>query len=416
MGDEARLPVLFADMFGPDGTLRLAVLISAAVVSYVALRLLSARTINRATKHTKTEWDDILAKRGVFRHFAFIAPAVVLYFGIDFVVGTYPAIAGAARQIILAYLVVNVVIVLDRLMSAGLDIYQLYPVSEKQPIKGYVQLAKLVLYIVGTVTAISVLVDRSPWGILGGVGAITALLILVFRDTIVSLIASIQIVANDLVDIGDWIEVPKSGADGEVIDIALHTVKVRNWDNTIITVPTSTLIDDAFKNWRGMHESQGRRIKRSLMIDQTSVRFCDDALIERFWRIRRLRPYLEAKKKELEATKSELHVGKDEHLPLNRRALTNLGTFRAYIAAYLDENAKLRDDMTVMVRQRPPTPEGLPLEVYSFTDETSLVDYEGVQADIFDHLLAALPFFDLRVFQNPTGHDVQTAAWRTETG
>ena len=220
--------------------------------------------------------------------------------------------------------------------------------------------------------------------------------------------ANIQIFANDLVRHEDWIQVEEFGADGEVIDITLHTVKVRNFDNTIVTIPTYKLVDGSFQNWRGMSEAGGRRIKRSLLIDQTSVRFCDNKLIEKFWSIRRLKPYLEAKKKELESANASLGVDESEQLPLNRRALTNLGTFRAYILAYLKEDPKLHDGMTVMVRQRPPTPNGLPLEVYVFSKDTKLVDYEGIQADIFDHLLAALPYFDLRLFQYPTGDSLKT--------
>jgi miniconductance mechanosensitive channel len=257
-----------------------------------------------------------------------------------------------------------------------------------------------------------VLLDKSPLGILGGIGALTAILILVFRDTILSLVASIQLVAEDLVRRGDWIEMPDFGADGEVIDIALHTVKVQNWDKTIITIPTYKLIDGSFQNWRGMSEAGGRRIKRSLLIDQASVRFCDDALMEKFRRIRRLEPYLEAKRKELK--RANAGVDDDDGLPLNHRILTNLGTFRAYIAAYLEENAKLRKDMTFMVRQLPPSPDGLPLEIYVFTNDTKWVNYEGIQADIFDHLLAAMSYFDLRVFQHPTGHDLHRLQQRSK--
>ena len=410
MSDETVLAATLTDFLGSKDFLYLGFWLLAAGASYVVVRLCLVRLVNRAMERTRTKWDDILANRGVFSHLAFLAPALILYFG----AAHFPAISQVARQIILAYVFVNVIIILDRLLSAGLDIYRLYPVSKTRPIKGYVQLAKLVLYFLGAVTAISVLLGRSPWEFLVGMGAMTAILLLVFRDTILSLIASIQLVADDLVDHGDWIEMPECGADGEVIDIALHTVKVRNWDNTIVTVPTYKLIDGSFKNWRVMRETGGRRIKRSLLIDQTSVRICDDELLERFWRIDRLKPYLEAKGKELGRANSLLDSGDGERHPLNRRALTNLGTFRAYVTAYLLENAKLRKDMTFMVRQRPPSPDGLPLEIYVFSTETNLVDYESVQSDIFDHLLASVPYFDLRVFQYPTGRDLQTLMGRSQ--
>ena len=413
MSDVKDFATLLADFVASEDFLYLVYVLFSAAASFVVVRFVLIRLIYKAMDRTRTKWDDILVGKGVFRQLAYLAPALVLYFG----VALYPVIAEIARQIILAYIFINVVIILDRLLSAGLDIYRLYPVSTKRPIKGYVQLAKLVLYILGTVIAISLLLGKSPWGVLGGIGAMTAVLILVFRDTILSLIASIQLVANDLIHEGDLIEVPEYGASGNVIDIALHTVKVRNWDNTIVTVPTYKLIDSSFKNWRGMIETGGRRIMRSLLIDQTSVRFCDDELIERFRRIRRLKPYLEAKQKELERANAALGGGKNGRLPLNRRALTNLGTFRAYVTAYLNENAKVRKDMGVMVRQRPPSPHGLPLEIYVYTSDTNWAQYEGIQADIFDHLLAALPYFDLRLFQYPTGEDLQTVKeWlQTET-
>ncbi len=409
MSDEIRFASLLGDIIGPKGTL--AFVLGCAVVSFLLARLLLVPVINRAMERNKTEWDDALAARGVINWLAFLVPALILYFFLApalvpyFDEAYYPTIAGLARRIILAYIAINVVIIVNRLLSAGLDIYRLYPISVKRPIKGYIQLAKRVLYIVGAIVTVSVLLDKSPLGILGGIGALTAVLILVFRDTILSLIASIQFVADDLVRRGDWIEMPDFGADGEVIDIALHTVKVQNWDKTIITIPTYKLIDGSFQNWRGMSEAGGRRIKRSLLIDQASVRFCDDALMEKFRRIRRLEPYLEAKRKELE--RANAGVGDDDGPALNHRILTNLGTFRAYVVAYLEENARLRQDMTFMVRQLPPSPDGLPLEVYVFTNDTKWVNYEGIQADIFDHLLAAVSYFDLRIFQHPTGHDFQ---------
>jgi miniconductance mechanosensitive channel len=399
MSEQKELAALLAESLGLEGHFFLIVVTLVALLSFVVARLLLVPFINRAIERTRTKWDDIFVERGVFAYLAFLAPVLVFYFG----VGGYPAISELARQVILAGLVVNVVIIIDRLLSAVLQIYRLHPISRMRPIKGYIQFSKLVLYVMGAVTTVAVLLNKSPWGLLGGVGALTAILILVFRDTLLSIIASIQIAANDLVRRGDWIEVPESGADGDVIDIALHTIKVKNWDNTIITVPTSRLISGSFRNWRGMYESGGLRIKRSLLIDQTSVCFCNDTQIQRFWRIDLLRPYLEAKGQELDG----LTVADDDPLPLNRYALTNLGVFRAYVSAYLNKHSKLRNDMPVMVRQRPPSPHGLPLEIYVFSGDTVWANYESIQSDIFDHFLAAVRFFDLRVFQHPTGFDLQ---------
>ena len=406
MGGETReLAALFADSLDLAGYAYFGVVLLLAIASYVVVRLFLLPIVKRMMEGTPNEWDDILASKGVLFWLATLAPVLILYFG----AGYAPAYTvEILRRIILACLVVIGAGVLDRVLSAAIDIYGLYPVAKERPIKAPIQLLKLGVYILGTVTLIAVLLGKSPFAIVGGIGVMAAVLIVVFKDTILSLVANIQLFANDLVRRGDWIDVPEFGADGEVIDIALHTVKVRNFDNTIVTIPTYKLVDGGFQNWRGMSELGGRRIKRSLLIDQTSIRFCDDELLEKFFRIRRLRPYLEAKRKELEDANVELGDDAHGHNSLNRRALTNLGTFRAYIVAYLNENPKLHDDMTVMVRQREPTPNGLPLEVYVFSKDTSLVDYEGVQSNIFDHLLAALPYFELRLFQYPTGEDIQT--------
>ena len=403
MSEGTELATLLTDFFDLEGYVYLGLLLVSATASFVVIRVFLIRLIYKAMGRTKTKWDDILVSKGVFRQLAYLAPAVVLYFGVAF----YPSITPISRQFILAYVGVNVVIILDRLLSAGLDIYRLYPVSKKRPIKGYVQLAKLLAYILGAVVVISLLLGKSPWGILGGISAMSAVLIFVFRNTILSLIASIQLIANDLIHEGDFIEVSDYDASGDVIDIALHTIKVRNWDNTIVTVPTYKLIEGSFKNWRGVFDKGARRIMRSLLIDQTSVRFCDDELFEKFLRIHRLKPYLEGKQKELNQATSQLDTKDDDQHPLNRRALTNLGTFRAYVTAYLNENANIRKDMGIMVRQRAPSPYGLPLEIYIYSSDTAWANYEGIQADIFDHLIAALRYFDLRVFQYPTGLDLR---------
>jgi miniconductance mechanosensitive channel len=405
-GDQRELATNLADFVGlaEDPVLFFVVLIAVAITTYAVMRLLLVPVLNRLMERTKTKWDDILASKGVLFWLALLGPALILYFG----AGYASEYAEIWRRIILAGIIVIGSGTIDRVLSAALDIYDLYPFSKKRPIKALIQLLKLGVYIVGAVTVIAVLLGKSPLAIVGSITVMTAVLVLVFKDTLLSLIANIQLVANDLVRRDDWIQVTEFGADGEVIDITLHTVKVRNWDNTIVTIPTYKLVDGSFQNWRGMSESGGRRIKRSLLIDQTSVRFCDDELIERFQRIRRLRPHMEAKQKELESANASLGGDESGQLPLNRRALTNLGIFRAYVVAYLNENPKLHDDMTVMVRQRPPTPNGLPLEVYVFSKDTKLIDFEGVQADIFDHLLAALPYFDLRLFQYPTGDNLKT--------
>jgi miniconductance mechanosensitive channel len=268
-----------------------------------------------------------------------------------------------------------------------------------------VQIAKLVLYIVGGIVVVATLIDRSPLIFLSGIGAMTAVLLLIFRDTILSFVASLQLASYDLVRVGDWIEVPQFGADGDVIDIALHTIKVQNWDKTITTIPTHKLIEGSFKNWRGMSESGGRRIKRAMHVDMATIHFLDDDEMERFGRFDLLRDYIAAKRTELEASRSDA----GSEMPANTRRLTNIGTFRAYAANYLRHHPKIHRGMTLMVRQLPPTPDGLPLEVYAFSSDTNWTRYEGIQADIFDHLLAIAPEFGLRVFQHPSGRDFSAA-------
>ena len=385
------------------------VLLFCAAISFVLARKVGLKMIRGAAARTRSAWDDALVRRGVFSQVTFLVPAVVLYFGISF----FSFSTDILGRVILSYVVINLVIMINRLLSAGVDIYETYPVSVTRPIKGYVQLLNMVVHVLGGVSAICVLLAISPWGVLSGLGAVTALLILVFRDTILSLIASVQIAAYDLVRRGDWIEMPQLGVDGDVIDVALHTIRVQNWDKTIITVPTHRLVQDSFKNWRGMAESGGRRIKRSVLIDQGSIKFLNDKDVEAFSRIDHLKSYLTDKTTEL---RDSAPVSDTQSHLLNGRTLTNIGTFRAYVEAYLRENSKIHKKMTFLVRQLPPSSNGLPLEIYVFTNDTDWGRYESIQADIFDHLLAALSIFELRVFQHPTGFDMKNIMGITEIG
>jgi len=372
-----------------------------ALISYIIVRLYVIKIIHFWIKHSKTKWDDVLIEKKVFTPLSYIIPALIIYFGI----GIFPKISPIVHRIITTFIFILIILMLDRLLSAVLAIYETYPISKKRPIKGYIQIAKLSLYLLGLVLAISILIGKSPWIFLSGIGALTAVILFIFRDTLLSLVASIQIITNDLVRLGDWIEMPKYGADGVVIDMALHTVKVQNWDKTVINIPTYKLIEESFKNWRGMQEAGGRRIKRAILIDQTSVKFLEDNDIKRLENIKLLKNYIQNKKKEIDEYNKKLGI--DDSEPVNGRRMTNLGTFRAYVEAYLRAHPKIRQDMTFLVRHLAPTPEGLPLEIYVFTNDIRWANYEAIQADIFDHLLAAIPHFNLRVFQRPTGHDLK---------
>ena len=299
--------------------------------------------------------------------------------------------------------------VVDSVISASHEIYQQLPVSKGRNIKGYVQLVKILAYIIAGLVVISILTDKSINGLLTGLGAFAAVLMLVFRDTILGLVASIQLSGNKMVNVGDWISMPKYNADGDVSDISLNTDKIQNWNKTIVTILTYELVQDSFNNWKGMEESGGRRIKRSVNIDMQSVRFLESDELKKFKEIRILNDYIQAKEKEIEAFNKT--VGIDTSDKINGRRLTNLGTFRKYLELYLRNHPKIHQDMTFLIRHLQPTERGIPIEIYVFSNDQAWANYEAIQADIFDHILAVIPVFDLRVFQNPTGAD-----WRGLSG
>ena len=376
----------------------------ALIADLVAKRQL-VRRLSGLAMRTRSTWDDALIEQRVLSHLAQCVPAVVVMIGAKWIPGIGDGTLHVIENVALAYLALMITLALGALMSAASSIYEQYPMAKNRPIRGYVQVAKIIFYCLGAILVISALLDRSPLLFLSGFGAMTAVLILVFRDTILSLVASIQLIGNDMVRVGDWIEMPDSNADGDVIEVALHTVKVQNWDKTITTIPTHKLISESFRNWRGMSESGGRRIKRSLLLDQNSIRFLTDDETAKFKRFALLKDYITEKQQELSTEKSGLNS--DEASAVNLRRLTNVGTFRAYIVSYLRGRADISDTLTFLVRQLPPHADGLAIEIYVFTNTTEWVAYEGIQADIFDHLLAIVPEFGLRVFQNPSGMDVR---------
>jgi len=380
-----------------------------AALAYLLTRHYLLRLVTRLIRRSEARWDDPLLERGVLRRAASLAPLAVLYLGMPFVPDVPEDLLDLVQRVLLAGILLTAVMALSALLNAANDIYRTYPISRDRPIKGYLQLVQIFLFVMAGVLVVAVLLKRPVGTFFAAFGAVTAVVLLIFRDTILSLVASIQIASYDLVRIGDWIEVPQYGADGDVIDVALHTVKVQNWDKTLTTVPTYKLIEGSFKNWRGMSESGGRRIKRALYLDATSVRFLEAADLDRFEKFALLRDYIRRKRKELdESNRQRLEAGQE--LRANARRLTNLGTLREYIRAYLAQRPDIhQESMTFLVRQLAPGPEGVPLEIYVFTKTTAWAEYEGIQADIFDHILAIVPEFDLRVFQNPTGYDL--AAW-----
>lgn len=383
-------------------TLMLAVLVIGFIADFVAKRHILS-VLGHIVTRTQSQWDDIILRHRVFNHMAHLAPALVVYLLAPMALAGMVWVITVIKGATLIYMVIVIMLALDALLNAGEEIYQRFEAAREIPIKGFVQVLKIALYFLTAVFIISILLDKTPIYLLSGIGAMTAVLMLIFRDAILGFVAGIQLAANKMVANGDWIEMPNYGADGDVLEVTLTTVKVQNWDKTITTIPTYALISESFKNWRGMQESGGRRIKRAINIDMNSIRFCDREMLERFGKIQYIAEYIEQKKRELEEFN---HTSKVDNISLvNGRRMTNIGTFRAYVTAYLHYHPQINRDMTFLIRQLSPGEHGLPIEIYVFSKDQVWASYEAIQADIFDHILAVIPEFDLRVYQNPTGND-----------
>jgi miniconductance mechanosensitive channel len=359
------------------------------------------RVITHIVTNNKVKWDNVLLDRKVFHKLSHVVPAIIIYFFAP----TFPAYQQVIEKGAIAYIIIVTLMVLNSLLNAIQDIYQTYEVAKTRPIKGYIQVVKIIIFTLGSILVIANLIGENPLILLSGFGALSAVIMLVFKDSILGLVAGVQLSANDMVRVGDWIEMPKYGADGDIIDISLNTVKVQNWDNTITTIPSYALISDSFKNWRGMQASGGRRIKRALYIDTSSISFCTEEMIEKFKNIQYISDYLSKRIEEIEKYNTEQKVNRKN--PVNGRALTNIGVFRAYISNYLQNHPGIKQDMTLMVRQLAPNEHGLPLEIYAFSNDISWAVYETIQSDIFDHLFAVAPEFGLQLFQNPSGNDLR---------
>ncbi|WP_375619663.1 MULTISPECIES: mechanosensitive ion channel family protein [unclassified Bartonella] len=337
------------------------------------------------------------------QYIANIISAFIISVGVNFIPTLPNAFSTVIGNVANAFIIFFVVLTISACLNVINILYEQRPTARLKPIKGYIQIAKIALFAVATVLMVATLIDRSPLILFSGLGAMAAVLMLIFQDTLLSLVAGIQISSTDMVRVGDWIEIPNLGADGDVIEIALHTVKVQNFDNTITSVPIRKLVTDPFKNWRGMQESGGRRIKRSLFIDQSSIHFLTEEEQKYLSRFNLLENYFTQKVAEIDQWNAQLD--KNHDVLANTRRLTNIGTFRAYVFAYLQQHININPNMTFMARQLPPTENGLPLEIYCFTNTTVWIDYEQIQGDIFDHLYSILPCFGLKVFQNPSGYD-----------
>jgi len=379
----------------------LVLLVLAAVTAFLARHIL-VRGLQRVTRTTRFDWDNTLVDSGALTRLAQLLPALIVYYGLELTPGLSEAAVSLGQNLAMAYTVLMLALAISAVLSAANSAYARLPMAKERPIKGYIQVAKIVLFLVAGVLILAILIERNPVLLLSGLGAMTAVLMLVFKDTILSLVASVQLTSNDMARVGDWIEMPSSNADGDVIDIALHTVKVQNWDKTITTIPTYKLISMSFKNWRGMSQSGGRRIKRCVYIDLNSIRFLNEQELERFKQVALLKDYIATKEADLARENAALSGSASANL----RRLTNVGTFRAYVRNYLENHPRIHREMTLLVRQLQPGPQGLPLEIYAFTNTTDWSDYEAIQADIFDHLLAIVGEFGLNLYQQPSGEDL----------
>jgi len=380
------------------------VLFLAWLGNFIAKKIILS-AVHQVVKFTKSDWDDAFVESRVFTRLSHLVPAMVINAFGDDVLGKTPEVLSGVNSAVNIYLVFILVSVFFAILDAVQLISERGKNTAGMPIKGFFQALKLVATVLGLILVLATILNKSPIYLLSGLGAITAVLLLVFRDAILGFVAGIMISVNNMVRVGDWIEMAKAGADGAVIDVSLTTVKVQNWDKTITTIPTYNLISDSFKNWRGMSESGGRRIKRSLFIDVQSIRFADEELIERWSKIDLLKEYLNQTREEVKKANEEL--GTDLSILGNGRRISNVGTFRAYCIAYLKEHPQIHQEMTFLVRQLAPTEHGLPIEIYVFSKDQVWANYEAIQADVFDHMLSVIGEFDLRIFQKPSGRDMQ---------
>jgi miniconductance mechanosensitive channel len=386
------------------GLVWLVVLIAAWIANYVAKKIILSG-VHAVIGRTRAKWDDVLVQNNVFERLSHLAPALVFYVAAPWLFPEAQAeYATGLRRLATVWMFLAGARAGNALLESFITMGRSNPAFRDKPLRSYAQVLSILLWVGVGIISIATLMDKSPWALLTGLGAMTAIILLVFKDSLLGFVASVQIAGNDMLRIGDWVEMPKYGADGDVLEIGLNTVKIQNWDKTVSTIPTYTFMTDSFKNWRGMTESGGRRIKRSIAIDMSSVRFLKQADLDRLRKVQHITEYLNGKAKEVDHWNTE--QGLDDASMVNGRHLTNLGTFRAYIASYLERHPEIRKDMTFLVRQLAPGPEGLPIEIYVFSGEQRWVEYEGILADIFDHLLASIGEFDLRVYQHPSGSDL----------
>ncbi len=381
------------------------IFVLAFTATFLIRRLILPRCLNWIANNNY-KWDNSLVKYGFFNRASWFIPIIVTTLSIDVLLNHNSGFYILVKRIATAAYILVTATTLSALIETIYDIQRYFRKGERHLLRAYFDAIKIVLFLLAAILTISVFTGRSPWGILSVLGGLTAITMLIFKDTILGFVASIQLASSGLVKVGDWIEMPNYGADGDVISMSIHAVLVQNFDKTIISIPPYALISSSFKNWRGMSEAGARRIKRAINIDINSISFCSDNMLEKFGNVEIISKYIETKQHEINMY-NEQHTARIPGMALNTRKQTNIGIFRAYIIAFLRSHPMISKNMTFLVRQLPPKETGLPLEIYVFSTDTRWVNYEYLQADIFDHLLAAVPEFGLRIFQNPTGYDMR---------
>ncbi len=378
-----------------------------SVVAYYITKKIIIRFLYKVFKKTSFAWDDLFVDTRAFDNLAHIAPAIIVLIMAPVVFADFEKLLPFVVRLSEAYLIIVSMTVLFAILKVGEYVMSRHQAFKDKPLSSVFQLIRILLYIVAIILVLAVLLNKTPVYLLSAFGAMTAVLMLVFKDTILGLVASIQMSSNDMVRVGDWVEMPKFNADGNVIAINLNTVKVQNWDKTITTIPTYYFISDSFKNWRAMHETGGRRIKRAIYVDAYSVKLVDKETREKFKKYQLITNYVEEREKEIQEHNEKNNI--DTSVLINGRRMTNLGVYRKYIESYLRNHPRIRKDMHIMVRQLATESKGIPLEIYCFTNTTAWIEYESIQSDIFDHLYSTAAFFDIRIFQEPGGKDLTAA-------
>ena len=411
MHEQPHLLIAWLEQAGLTRTLAVPLTYGLIIITVCFIALISTWLVRRTLvaslikiiRNNRLSWDDALVDNHFFTRLSWFVPVLIFYIAQDILLPPGSQGVEFIRRLVMCGFILAAVRVINALLKAINSIYRSRHLKTGKTIRGYIDAIGIISYLLCVIFLVSAITGRSPWGLLSVMGGLTALTMLIFRDTILGFIASIQLTSNDMIRVGDWIEMASHGADGDVIEVSIHSVRVRNWNKTITTIPTYALIAKPFKNWRGMTESGGRRIKRALHLDMTSIRFLTDEELDKLGDIRILREHLRGKREEIE--KYNRARGAEKNEIINGRCQTNVGLFRAYVVAWLQDNSKIHKKMTFLVRQLEPGPTGLPLEIYVFSNDQVWTNYEALQADIFDHLIAILPYFKLRVFQQPSGHD-----------